>query len=198
MSKVLLFEHCGLNFLRSLALLTTIVAYNKDDFICRKGEKSTEMYLIINGSVEVVNEETGEIYDTMKKGDFFGEVGIIRDIERTASIKVSSSTCDIILLSSIALDRVLKDSIETYQKIVLEATKRYELNEKRLQKKRESVLSKITNVFKRKKSDSKNSNEFKVGNISTSSSVGTKSTDVFKFETLLIPFLYHRAVHRKV
>lgn len=43
------------------------------DYICRKGEVGTEMYIIMHGEVEVVTEE-GATLATLSKGKVFGEI----------------------------------------------------------------------------------------------------------------------------
>lgn len=49
------------------------VIFLPGDFICRKGEVGTEMYIIMHGEVEVVNNQ-GETLATLTKGKVFGEI----------------------------------------------------------------------------------------------------------------------------
>ncbi|KAI9206670.1 uncharacterized protein BJ171DRAFT_16301 [Polychytrium aggregatum] len=126
-----IFKGCGTNFLQSLAAVTTIQLYKSGDIIFKKGEKATQMFFIVRGTVEITSEDLQTVYDTIKEGGFFGEVGLLRGISRTASIKVSSSDCDVIILTSKSLEKVLKEYPESFHIISLEAEKRYQLTEQR-------------------------------------------------------------------
>jgi len=53
----------------------------------RKDDIADEIFLIQNGIVEVVSEDGFTVFDTMKSGEAFGEVGVIYNIPRVASVR---------------------------------------------------------------------------------------------------------------
>jgi len=76
LEKVPLFKKCTKTFFNSLALHTSITSFQKGENIIKKGDEANEMYIIINGKVQVVSEDGSKTFDTMKNGAFFGEGNI--------------------------------------------------------------------------------------------------------------------------
>lgn len=51
-----------------------------------QGDASDNMVLILEGMVDVLKENTGEILATLKAGDIVGEMGFVSDEPRSASV----------------------------------------------------------------------------------------------------------------
>lgn len=77
--KIPLFKKCTKTFLSTLAIRTSIVAFQKGEYIIKKGDKAAEMFIIISGKVQVVSEDGTKTFDSIKAGSFFGE-GINKNI----------------------------------------------------------------------------------------------------------------------
>ncbi|KAI9349842.1 hypothetical protein DFJ73DRAFT_760506 [Zopfochytrium polystomum] len=77
-------------FLARIAKSLRTVYFVKGDVIFEQGWVGHEMYFIISGSVSIVvnGKQVGELRD----GAFFGEVALLGDVPRTASIFASSNT----------------------------------------------------------------------------------------------------------
>ncbi|KAJ3040797.1 hypothetical protein HDV00_010412 [Rhizophlyctis rosea] len=131
LKRVPLFQKVSEGFVRTLALLTSVHSHKSGEFIVRKGEIASEMFFIVSGTAEIVSDDGATIYDTITDGGFFGEVGLIRGIARTAAVRVASATVDLIVLTAEALQKVLEGYPESYQTIALEADKRFHLTEQR-------------------------------------------------------------------
>ncbi|KAJ1558403.1 hypothetical protein HK096_001296 [Nowakowskiella sp. JEL0078] len=155
LKKVPIFSKCDDGFLRSVALYTSIHVYKIGEIIVRKGEIASEMFFIVSGQIEVISEDENTIYDKVESGGFFGEVGVIRGITRTATIRVASVTCDAIKLTATSLQNVLKDYPDTYQEIMLEADKRFKISEERGKEPKKRNQSIMGIVFKPRKSNVK-------------------------------------------
>ena len=71
------------------------------DTIVRQGAPADKFFIVTEGEVEVVRERNGseESVTTLKPGEYFGEVAIMRDLPRSATVKASSDT------KLLALDR---------------------------------------------------------------------------------------------
>lgn len=62
--------------------------YGEGEFIFRQGHPGLGMYIIVNGSVRIVDEsgESGKnIIAILTKGDFFGDLALLDESPRTAS-----------------------------------------------------------------------------------------------------------------
>lgn len=44
----------------------------------------------------------------LKKGSYFGEIGLLRNCRRTASIRALSETCDLFVLTKVRADTFLR------------------------------------------------------------------------------------------
>ena len=65
------------------------------EVIVREGDPSDAFYLITRGKVDVLNEgPSGEIIflRTLGAGDYFGEIGLVKNIPRTATAQVSEGS----------------------------------------------------------------------------------------------------------
>nr|KAJ3422097.1 hypothetical protein HK105_001173 [Polyrhizophydium stewartii] len=131
LKSVPVFNGCEEGFLRVLALSTSIRSLRQGDFIVRVGEDSCEMYFVVQGQVEIVSDDGKNVFDEVLSGGFFGEVGVIRGIKRTASVRVKSTVCDLIVLSSDAMRKALNEYPDSFQSVMLEAQKRFQLVENR-------------------------------------------------------------------
>jgi CRP-like cAMP-binding protein len=65
--------------------------------VLREGEESDRFYIIESGLVEVT--QAGAVLRQEGPGDFFGEIGLLRDVPRTATITALEDT------TLMALDR---------------------------------------------------------------------------------------------
>jgi CRP-like cAMP-binding protein len=69
--------------------------FEKGDIVFRQGESGKNMYIIQSGSVEVSRrDEDGKesVLALLEKDDFFGEMAIMQDDKRSATIKALQHT----------------------------------------------------------------------------------------------------------
>jgi len=85
--SVPLFASVGEEFLRYLKDKVELVSYNQSDVICKEGEEADAFYLIRSGMVRVSQAMPGgEMVRTyLSRGDYFGEIGLLRAIKRIAT-----------------------------------------------------------------------------------------------------------------
>ena len=60
--------------------------YNPHDYILTEGDDAKAMYWLVRGAVRVTSRDGESTYAELKPGAFFGEIGILMDIPRTATI----------------------------------------------------------------------------------------------------------------
>ena len=83
--KVPLFKNCHSDeFIVDVVRCLEPVGFNEGDYVIKEGEGGEEMYFVSRGTLLVtVNEKVVHI---MNDGDFFGEIALIYDTPRTATI----------------------------------------------------------------------------------------------------------------
>jgi cAMP-dependent protein kinase regulator len=128
------------NSLKNVHILSTIDAYElgqicdavksekaeKGDYIIRQNEIGDKFYILDEGEAyacKVFNEgEKEQVVKEYKSGDYFGELALLRDEPRAASV-VAKTKCKLITLDRLAfkrllgpLEKLLKRNSEMYQK----------------------------------------------------------------------------------
>jgi CRP-like cAMP-binding protein len=76
--------------LKLIAFTSERLNYSAGQELCHQGDPGDAMYVILGGVAEVLIDRTdgGQIrVAEMKKNDFFGEIAILCDVPRTATIK---------------------------------------------------------------------------------------------------------------
>lgn len=107
--------------------------------IMRKGERGSNMYFITYGEFHIINEENGARVWTLRKGNFFGEIALLQNVKRTATI-VSDPTrfANVLVLEKRDFDQVASIFPECVTKIYQKAESRLkELRDKEAQEQRE-------------------------------------------------------------
>jgi len=84
-----LFAELSRDELQELAKNTEDLEVDAGKVLCREGEPAQEFFVIIEGEAEATKD--GEALRTMGPGDFFGEIGLIEDIPRTATVTAATS-----------------------------------------------------------------------------------------------------------
>jgi CRP-like cAMP-binding protein/Fe-S-cluster-containing hydrogenase component 2 len=85
--SVPLFATLSEEFIQRLKENVELVSYNQGQVICKEGEDADAFYLIRSGMVRVAQAMPGgEMVRTyLSRGDYFGEIGLLRAIKRTAT-----------------------------------------------------------------------------------------------------------------
>jgi glucose-6-phosphate 1-dehydrogenase len=94
--------------------------------IIRKGDIGREMYVLARGEVEVL-DDGGKVIKTLKDGDFFGEIGVLTSLPRTASVRAKTG-CDLFVLDKTDFSRILRDHPQFATGVLKVANERYNLN----------------------------------------------------------------------
>jgi CRP-like cAMP-binding protein len=78
--------------LKLLAYTSDVVTYHSGQVLFRKGDVGDAAYVIITGDAEVsITTDSGDVpVAQLKDGDFLGEIAILCDTPRTATVKAKS------------------------------------------------------------------------------------------------------------
>jgi hypothetical protein len=103
--------------------------YEKDKVLFYKGEKSTEVYYILQGEASVYLDDS-TMLTLIKQGKFFGEMGSVLAGGRSATIKAHSDL-QVLMISPLLFQDVLKYSSDADHKIIEMLSERLrDVNEK--------------------------------------------------------------------
>lgn len=125
--KVPLFRAASEDFVRDIALEMRPVVFLPGDYVIRAGDDGDEMYFISQGAVEVVSGDERIVYATLTSGQFFGEMALVLNQPRTASVR-TVGYCDLYALDRPAFERILGRYPEIAAQIAATARERQQEN----------------------------------------------------------------------
>ncbi|MBW2646154.1 MAG: cyclic nucleotide-binding domain-containing protein [Deltaproteobacteria bacterium] len=106
---VKLFDALSKKELRDIMALSKLRSYKKGESIIREGEYDCWVYFLLTGSVNViVGDRT--IRTLSRKGDIFGEMGIIDGSPRSASIVANEDNTGCLGMDAAIMDRISKEN----------------------------------------------------------------------------------------
>ena len=101
-----LFAQCSKRELGQLALVTDEVDVDPETVLITEGDRGREFFVLVGGAADV--RRKGRRVNTMGPGDFFGEIALLADRPRTATVTTTAPT-HLLVLTDRAFRRLLKD-----------------------------------------------------------------------------------------
>ncbi|ORX62491.1 camp-binding domain-like protein [Anaeromyces robustus] len=105
--KIKLFNNFDNNTLEEIAMGMTRESYQPNEFIIKCGDNAESMFFLTHGTIEVISENNKVIDIAKGPNVYFGEVALLEDVPRIASIK-AKSYCSVFVLTKKTLLSVLK------------------------------------------------------------------------------------------
>ncbi len=102
-------------------------------YLFREGELGTEMYIIRQGSVEILQEAGGRPtrLALLEKGDFFGEMSLLEELPRNASARAVTAV-ELLQISGSTFDAMLRANTEIAVRIMRKLCRRLRDTDHRL------------------------------------------------------------------
>jgi glucose-6-phosphate 1-dehydrogenase len=126
LQKVTIFKDGDPLFLSQVVLALRPEVAAAGEVLIRKGDIGCEMYLIVRGEAEAL-DDAGRVLKTFRDGDVFGEIALLIDTPRTATVRAKTA-CDLMALDKTSLDRILRDHPQFADSVLQVAKERYNLN----------------------------------------------------------------------
>ncbi|KAH3671948.1 hypothetical protein OGAPHI_000134 [Ogataea philodendri] len=125
-----LFKNAPKSFLTALGRSLQPIQYNPQEYIVKAGEQAKSMYWILRGTVGVTSTDGEALYAELAAGSFFGEIGILFNRPRTATV-VARTKVLLGVLTKDALSGVLSDYPTIERLIRDEGQERLSMQQKR-------------------------------------------------------------------
>jgi predicted acylesterase/phospholipase RssA/CRP-like cAMP-binding protein len=104
-----LFRRAGRALTRALVASSTLDLYEAETAIFEQGDEGDEMFLIVSGEVAVVQDGDPEPLRRLHRGDFFGEIALVRHTVRTASA-IAAADAEVLTVSRHAFELLCRRS----------------------------------------------------------------------------------------
>ena len=115
LTQVPLFSACSQDELRKVARRTTDIPVPEGHVLCREGERGLEFFVIVNGRAKVTRK--GRKVGELGPGDFFGELALLIDADRNATV-TALTPMEAIVLSRRDFDATLADAPRMTRKLL--------------------------------------------------------------------------------
>jgi CRP/FNR family transcriptional regulator, cyclic AMP receptor protein len=112
LKKVPLFSGCSKSELRELARTADELDLRKGTVLTREGRAGREFFVLIDGTAEVTKK--GKKIAELGAGDWLGEIALITDSPRTATV-TATSPVDVLVIT----DRRFRSVVETMPSIAM-------------------------------------------------------------------------------
>jgi len=119
------------NIARKMIQSGSINEYQDNTTLCHEGSFEDVFYILLDGEVEVtklINESEVHLLKHLQPGDFFGEMGIIHDAPRAASIRTTVPT-RVLEIQKSDFNELLENSSIISRAMILEVSQRLREND---------------------------------------------------------------------
>jgi ATP-binding cassette subfamily B protein len=126
--QVPLFAATGQSLLAELAREFQSRVYDPGEIVIREGEEASEFYIVVRGSLEVwATGPTGQNQHVSveEDGDFFGEIGLLHGVPRTATVRALTQSL-VLVLPRGAFERLMQTAPDLRGVVEQLATRRLE------------------------------------------------------------------------
>ncbi len=112
LKRVPLFAQCSKKELEQLALVADEIDVKEGTVLTSEGDRGREFFVLVEGTADV--RRKGRKVNTMGAGDFFGEIALVSERPRTATV---TATSPVRLL--VVTDRAFRDLMRNLPSIQL-------------------------------------------------------------------------------
>lgn len=121
MKKIPLFRHCTRKELAEIAAIADELDLNEGANLTTEGRSGREFFVIVEGTADVLMG--GKWVNSVRQGDFLGEISLVTGRPRTATVK-ATSPIRVLVITARNFNRLLEQAPEIQRKILLALAER--------------------------------------------------------------------------
>ena len=110
-----LFAQCSKHELQEIAHLADEIDLREGKEMTREGDRGREFFVLLEGEADVVKD--GHTINQLSAGDFFGEIALVSDTPRTATVTATTPVRALVIVDR-SFRRLLKDQPEIQSKVL--------------------------------------------------------------------------------
>lgn len=119
--KVPLFANCSKGELGQIAQIADEIDLNQGKEMIREGSRGREFFVLLEGDADVTKD--GRSINKLGAGDFFGEIALVSDSPRTATVTATSPVRALVITDR-SFRQLLDESPEIQRKILVALAER--------------------------------------------------------------------------
>ena len=121
-ASVPFFSHLEEGAIFEIVSLLRVRYFKKNETIIKEGMMGESIYFIVEGSVNVIKND--QVF-VLRKGEYFGEIALIKKVPRTATV-IARENCRLLELSRYDFQNLMQKRHELYKEIETVAKQRYD------------------------------------------------------------------------
>ena len=119
--RVPLFADCSRSELGQIAQLADEIDLAEGKELTRLGQPGYEFFVLLEGEADVTQD--GRSINTLHAGDFFGEIALVEDSPRTATV-TATTPVRLLVITNRAFKRLLAEQHEIQRKVLVALAER--------------------------------------------------------------------------
>ncbi|MBU6952213.1 MULTISPECIES: Crp/Fnr family transcriptional regulator [unclassified Hahella] len=126
LSQIPLFSGFDAEQLQQLEKHAVFRCFQKNSIVITEGDRSDSLYIIVSGRVRVFcSDENGKevILNDLKAGEYFGELALFDDKERSASV-MATEPCRFLMLNKSSLLEAFRQTPDLAYNLIIHLTQR--------------------------------------------------------------------------
>jgi len=119
--KIPLFKHCSKKELGDIAAIADEVDLKEGTELTHEGRIGREFFVMVQGNADVWMG--GQLVNSVRQGDFLGEVALVTGRPRTATVKATTPV-RVLVITARDFRKLLEDSPEIQRKVLVALAER--------------------------------------------------------------------------
>jgi len=119
--RVPLFANCSKHELEEIAHIADEIDLSEGKEMTREGSRGREFFVLLEGDADVT--KSGQSINKLAAGDFFGEIALVSDTPRTATVTATSPVRALVITDR-SFRRLLDESPEIQRKVLVALAER--------------------------------------------------------------------------
>ncbi|HEX3267061.1 MAG TPA: cyclic nucleotide-binding domain-containing protein [Gaiellaceae bacterium] len=119
--RVPLFANCSKHELEEIAHIADEIDLGEGKEMTREGSRGREFFVLLEGDADVT--KNGQSINKLGTGDFFGEIALVSDTPRTATVTATSPVRALVITDR-SFRRLMDDSPEIQRKVLVALAER--------------------------------------------------------------------------